>query len=45
MAGAGNVYRHDYERVLDRGVWDTVKDSLKPLLVVVEEELWRLGAL
>jgi uncharacterized protein with HEPN domain len=44
MAGAGNVYRHDYEKVLDRGVWDTVKDSLKPLLLVVEEELRRLGA-
>ena len=43
MAGAGNVYRHDYEQVLDRGVWDTVQHSLKPLLAVVQEELRRLA--
>jgi len=43
MAGAGNVYRHDYERVLDRAVWDTVQESLRPLLAVVEEELRQLG--
>ncbi len=43
MAGAGNVYRHDYERILDRAVWDTVQGSLRPLLAVVEEELGRLG--
>ncbi len=42
MAGAGNVYRHDYELVLDRAVWDTVHGSLAPLLIVVEEELRRL---
>jgi uncharacterized protein with HEPN domain len=43
MAGAGNVYRHDYEQILDRAVWDTVQGSLTPLLAVVEEELRRLG--
>jgi uncharacterized protein with HEPN domain len=43
MAGAGNVYRHEYEQVLDRAVWDTVQGSLKPLLAVVEEELRRLS--
>jgi len=42
MAGAGNVYRHDYEFVLDRAVWDTVQESLRPLLAVVEEEIRRL---
>jgi uncharacterized protein with HEPN domain len=42
MAGAGNVYRHDYELILDRAVWDTVHGSLRPLLAVVEEELRRL---
>jgi uncharacterized protein with HEPN domain len=31
MAGAGNVYRHEYERVLDRAVWDTAQESLEPL--------------
>jgi len=39
MAGAGNVYRHDYELVLDKAVWDTVHESLQPLLTVVDEEL------
>lgn len=43
MAGAGNLYRHEYERVLDRAVWDTVQESLKPLLAVVDEELRRLA--
>ncbi len=42
MAGAGNLYRHEYERVLDRAIWDTVHESLEPLLAVVEEELRRL---
>ncbi len=42
MAGAGNVYRHNYELVLDKAVWDTVHESLEPLLAVVEEELRRL---
>jgi len=42
MAGAGNVHRHECERVLDRGIWDTVHESLEPLLAVVEEELRRL---
>jgi uncharacterized protein with HEPN domain len=41
MAGAGNVYRHEYEPVLDRAVWDTVQESLKRLLAVIEEELLR----
>lgn len=45
MAGAGNVYRHDYELILDRAAWDTVQGSLKPLLAVVEEELRRLGGM
>lgn len=43
MAGAGNVYRHDYELILDKAVWDTVHESLEPLLAVVEQELRRLG--
>jgi len=44
MAGAGNVYRHNYELVLDKAVWDTVHASLRPLLAVVEEELRGLKA-
>jgi uncharacterized protein with HEPN domain len=42
MAGAGNVYRHEYQRIIDKAVWDTVHDSLQPLLTVVDEELRRL---
>jgi len=44
MAGAGNVYRHNYELVLDKAIWDTVHESLEPLLAVVEEELRRIDS-
>ncbi len=43
MAGAGNVYRHDYEDVAANFVWDTVWISLPPLRAAVEQELRRLG--
>jgi uncharacterized protein with HEPN domain len=39
MAGAGNIYRHDYEDVASQRVWDTVQLALPPLRAVVEEEL------
>jgi uncharacterized protein with HEPN domain len=39
MAGAGNVYRHDYEDVQQRLVWGTVEERLPALLAVVEAEL------
>ena len=32
VAGAGNVYRHDYEDVRQRAVWNTVQKHLPPLL-------------
>jgi uncharacterized protein with HEPN domain len=41
MAGAGNVYRHDYEDVAANFVWDTVQRALPPLRAVVELELAR----
>jgi uncharacterized protein with HEPN domain len=41
MAGAGNVYRHDYEDVAARFVWTTVKASLPALRAVIEHELAR----
>ena len=41
MAGAGNVYRHDYEDVAAQYVWDTVQRALPPLRVVIEQELAR----
>jgi uncharacterized protein with HEPN domain len=39
MAGAGNVYRHDYEDVAARLVWETVQRALPPLQDAVEREL------
>jgi uncharacterized protein with HEPN domain len=41
MAGAGNVYRHDYEDVIAQLVWDTVQHALPPLRAVIEEEILR----
>ena len=41
MAGAGNVYRHDYEDVAARYVRETVRHSLPPLRDVLERELTR----
>jgi uncharacterized protein with HEPN domain len=41
MAGAGNVYRHDYEDVAAQFVWDTVQHALPSLKVVIEEEIAR----
>jgi uncharacterized protein with HEPN domain len=43
MAGAGNIYRHNYEDVAAHYVWETVQLALPPLLKVVEDELQRLG--
>jgi uncharacterized protein with HEPN domain len=42
MAGAGNIYRHDYQDVASRRVWDTVRLALPPLRTVVVDELSRL---
>jgi len=42
IAGAGNVYRHDYEDVAARYVWDTVQLALPKLRPVIERELSRL---
>jgi uncharacterized protein with HEPN domain len=41
MAGAGNVYRHDYEDVTAEFVWETLERALPPLRVVIEIELKR----
>jgi uncharacterized protein with HEPN domain len=45
VAGAGSVYRHDYEDVRQRRVWVTVQKDLPSLRAVVEHELRRLGEL
>ena len=39
MAGAGNIYRHDYEDVAASYVWVTVQNHLPPLRAVIEHEL------
>ena len=41
MAAAGNVYRHNYEDVAAHLVWETVRQALPPLRVVVEDEIAR----
>jgi uncharacterized protein with HEPN domain len=43
MAGAGNIYRHDYEDVAAQHVWEAVQIDLPPLRVVIERELAGLG--
>ena len=43
MAGAGNVYRRDYEDVAANYVWDTLQNDLPPLRAVIEAELRQLG--
>jgi uncharacterized protein with HEPN domain len=39
MAGAGNVYRHDYEDVTASFVWAVFRDHLPPLRLAIEREL------
>jgi len=39
VAGAGNIYRHEYEDVSARQVWDTVQIDLPPLRAVIDQEL------
>jgi uncharacterized protein with HEPN domain len=39
IAGAGNIYRHDYEDVAPSFVWETLGRDLRPLRVVMEQEL------
>ncbi|MGO9061252.1 MAG: DUF86 domain-containing protein [Candidatus Binataceae bacterium] len=39
IAGAGNIYRHDYEDVAAHYVWDTVQLALPALRVVIQHEI------
>ncbi len=36
IATAGNYYRHDYDEVLERRVWETVHEALPELSAVVD---------
>jgi uncharacterized protein with HEPN domain len=44
MAGAGNVYRHDYEDVAATQVWEAILLALPPLRVVVDQEIANLSS-
>lgn len=39
IAGAGNVYRYDYEDVASSFVWKTVRSELDGIAQAVEAEL------
>lgn len=39
VAGAGNVYRHDYDSVDDAVIWHTINSELAPLKAAVDAEL------
>jgi uncharacterized protein with HEPN domain len=39
IAGAGNIYRHDYNGVLTRTVWNTVHEALDSLDQMAKAEL------
>src|SRR5262245_30743505 len=39
IAGAGNVYRHDYQDVAAARIWQTLRIALPPLRDAVEREL------
>ena len=41
IAGAGNVYRHDYEDVAAHLVWDTVHRALPALRIAIDDEIAR----
>ena len=43
MAGAGNVYRHDYGDVAPRRIWQAVNQALPLLREAVQAELGRFG--
>lgn len=39
IAGAGNVYRHDYDGLAPQRVWDTLQIALPPLRAEVVSEI------
>ena len=39
IMGAGNVYRHNYDNVLETYVWQTLHDRLPELVAVVMQEI------
>jgi uncharacterized protein with HEPN domain len=43
IASAGNVYRHEYEEIVAKLVWDTLQLALPVLQAAVAQEIERLG--
>ena len=43
IAGAGNVYRHNYEDVLERQLWYTLRYRLDELEAAISQELRSAG--
>jgi uncharacterized protein with HEPN domain len=41
ILGAGNVYRHDYDVVIESLVWRTVNEDLPTIILFAETELSR----
>jgi uncharacterized protein with HEPN domain len=41
MAAAGKIYRHEYEKVEELEIWNTIRTDLPPLLAAVDQELNR----
>lgn len=39
VAGSGSIYRHNYEDVLERRIWQTIEEALPSLRAVVDAEL------
>ena len=39
IAGAGNIYRHEYQDVAALRIWDAVQLALTPLRAAIEQEL------
>jgi len=41
IMGLGNIYRHDYDNVVEAMVWRTVNESLPQLASIVDDEIIR----
>jgi len=39
VAGSGSIYRHNYEDVLERRIWQTIHEAVPSLRAVVDAEL------
>jgi len=44
ITGVGNIYRHNYDNVLESVVWFTVQEELEPLLAAVTAAIEPPGA-